>query len=162
MFIRLMRLLNFSGNSTLDEQQVPPDVVTGDEVISAYVRKKLVYAETGTVKPDVLMPRRFNGRLETSICRTVGLDAAPYWKLCADHYDTKAPSPAIGRGLSKAAVVSDEGLQFDVDGDPHPWHANIIGWPDPPDVPIEERKHLSMRVAQRMAKHFKFEPRPQA
>src|SRR5262249_41181903 len=119
--IRLTRLLGFFRSSTL-EQQPPPDVVAADEVISAYVRnKKQVYAETGAVKHEVLMPRRLNGRLETSICRTVGLQSLQFWQLCEDHYDSKAPTPAIGHGVGTASVVTDEGLAFDVDRDPHPW-----------------------------------------
>ena len=159
-----MRSLGFFRSCTLDQQQPPPpDVVAADEVISAYVRnKKQVYAETGAVKHEVLMPRRFNGRLETSICRTVGLGSAQFWKLCEEHYDSKAPTPAVGHGVGVASAVTVEGLSFDVDRDPHPWHANIIGWPDPADVPIDERKHFSMSVAQKIAKKFKFQPRPQA
>jgi hypothetical protein len=156
-----MRSLGFFRSCTLDQQPLPPDVIAANELISAYVRdRKQVYAMTGAVKPEVIMPRRFNGRLETSVCRAFGLEPAEFWELCEEHYDSKAPTPAIGHGVAAASAITIEGLSFDVDRDPHPWHANIVGWPDPAEVPLDERKHFSMSVAQRIAKSFKFQPRP--
>ena len=81
------------------------------------------------------MPRREhkNQRLEVSVCRSSQLTEAQVWTLSSPYVDVHAPTPAIGRGVGRAAAVITEKLAFDPDGIPYPEHANIIGWHDAAD-----------------------------
>jgi hypothetical protein len=58
---------------------------------------------------------------------------------------------ALGTGT--AQCILDEKLGFDVDGRPHPRHANIIGWP--------EAKHAQKIIQQKIAGRMALEMRPE-
>jgi hypothetical protein len=107
------------------------------------------------------MPRRnpTNRRLETSVCRSSKLAEAQVWAICSAYFDVHTRTPAIGRGVGRAAAVFAENLMFDPDGKPYPEHANVIGWFDAAETPDSEVKHFWMDQAQRIAKHFSYMPR---
>jgi hypothetical protein len=107
------------------------------------------------------VPRRnrANQRLETSVCRSSGLNENQIWTICSAYFDVHAPKPAIGRGVGRAAAVFAEKLTFDADGKPYREHANIIGWFDAAGTPDSELKHFWMDQAQRIAKQFSYMPR---
>jgi hypothetical protein len=138
----------------------PPDVQRDERISSFVFRPEHLVKKTQKIHFNRLIPRRApgveRGRLETSICRSSALDEASVWSICASHFDTHSPKPAIGRCDALAAVVYDVGLSFDADGVPYLQHANIIGWRDAPNEPDENIKHFWMDQAQRMAPHFAF------
>lgn len=107
------------------------------------------------------MPRRNpkTQRLETSVCRSHHITDTRVWEICAIHFDSHAPKPAIGRGVGPAKAIFDEALYFDADGIPYAEHANIVGWQDSLNIPDSEQKHFWMDQAQRMAKNFSYLPR---
>ena len=114
-----------------------------------------------TIHYSRLMPRRSPGtrRLETSVCRSISLSEAEVWKICAAHFDSHAPKPAIGRGVGSAEAVFKVNLGIDADGKPYPAHANIVGWYDSATTPDNEQKHFWMDQAQKMAPAFHYLPR---
>lgn len=108
------------------------------------------------------MPRRtgVSGRLENSVCRSTHLNAEGVWAICSEHFDTHAPSPAIGRGVGQASAIYAEGLSFDPDGKPYPEHANIIGWLEVAGMADNQLKHAWMAQAQRISLRFGYRVRP--
>jgi hypothetical protein len=64
--------------------------------------------------------------------------------------------------MGRAATVYAEQLSVDADGIPYPEHANIIGWHEESGRSDHELKSGWMDKTQRMAKEFKYLPRPRA
>jgi hypothetical protein len=119
----------------------------------------------GTIHYRRLLPRpnkARDGRMETSVCRSGGLPDAELWAICTAHFDAFVPLPAIGRGVARASIVMDAGLQIDPDGIPYREHANIVGWDILPRGTNEPIKNVWLDRAKAMAQHFRYEPRPQA
>lgn len=102
----------------------------------------------GRVKPAGLDPYQVQpaARLETSIYRVAGASAGHIWAICAAHVD-KPNRIAKARGTCAASVVLEAGLTFDADGYPHPWHANIVGWP----TQKHARKNYTQKIAAAMS-----------
>ena len=143
-------------------RQMSEEVRPDEELTSFVFRPDQIVRATNTIHHSRLMPRRRhkNERLEVSVCRSCELTAAQLWSICSTHFDTRAPKPAIGRGVGPAAAVFSEKLVFDADGKPYPEHANIVGWRDATNQPDDELKHYWMDQAQRMATQFFYVPRP--
>ena len=137
--------------------RVPPD-----EELSSFVMRKNEVTRTRHIHHSRLIPRRnpATGRLETSVCRSGSLSEEAFWKLCSEHFDRYAPALAIGRGVGRAATVYAEQLSLDADGVPYAEHANIIGWHDETGRPTHELKSYWTDQVQRMAKEFRYRPRP--
>lgn len=137
--------------------------VAPDEAIARFVfHPGDVKASTQTLRYQRLLPNRnkVTSRLETSICRSGNLLPGEIWAVCRDYIDTPPTRLVIGAGVAQANIVFLESLQFDPNGIPFAQHADIIGWDDPPGIPDTEKKNLWMDKAQRMAPHFKYDPRP--
>ena len=136
--------------------------VRADEELSTFVRRKDEIVRNTHVRHTRLVPRRNRAtqRLETSVCRSSALTDEALWAICSKHFDAHTDAPAIGRGAARAAVVYAEELSLDADGTPYPEHANIVGWHEEPGRPDHELKSGWMDKAQRMAKEFKYLPRP--
>ena len=153
------RLLNISPVSTGDNFTDGP--VASHERISYFVRtEKHVDKKTQCVRPEAFMPRKFDGRFETSVYRTNDLTDEAVWEICRTYYETLANLIAKGRGDGLAECVLKGGLRFDPNGDPHPRHADIIGWFDDPSLDDKDLKHHWMSAARRFAGDFNFKPRP--
>jgi hypothetical protein len=117
--------------------------------------------ETRCVREQLFLPRpgKINS-FETSINRTTCLARFTIWKICKEHFE-KPDEPAIGRGCGPASAVFAQNLAFDADGDPHPSHANIIGWyVEQGKTQKELQKHHWKLVAQKIAAKFPFLERP--
>jgi hypothetical protein len=110
------------------------------------------------VKYARLMPRRHpqSRRLESSVCRSVGMSNANVFAICEAYFDPHSRHPAIGRGVARAKVVMQAGLQVEADGIPFVQHANIVGWFDDPSRDDSEMKHHWMNLAKRMAPEFRY------
>lgn len=150
-----------SGTSRDSAHRLPRDV-RPDETVSSFVfQKNQVVGKSNTIRHTRLMPRRNSEsqRLEVSVCRSSALSDEQVWIICSIHFDTKAPKPAIGRGVGSASAVYGEKLDFDADGKPYPEHANIIGWHDEAGKPDSELKHFWIDQAQKMAPQFSYMPR---
>ena len=127
-------LMMLSGTSKGYTRQLPSEVQP-DELLSTFVvRPDHIVKKSNSVHYSRLMPRRRdkkpNGRLETSVCRSLDLTESRVWEICSKFFDKYAPKPAIGRGIGPVEAVTARGLGFDADGKPYPEHTNIIGWQD--------------------------------
>jgi hypothetical protein len=141
--------------------------VCGCEELSLFCRKDDVNKQAKErqnwfVRDTAFYPRRINGRLESSICRSTAVQPAELWAICTEYFDAyqRPSNHAIGRGIGSAQAIYDEGLGLHSDGIPHAYHANIIGWHDEAGKEPKEIKHHWMHAAQRIAAKFKFDPRP--
>lgn len=94
-----------------------------------------------------------NGRIrqETSVYRASGVTSAGLWAICAEHVDNHA-TQMKARGTAEAVAFLEKNLSFDADGNPHPRHANVIGWP--------EEKHARKNLAREIADRMTLEVRP--
>lgn len=106
------------------------------------------------------MPRRFNGRLESSVYRTSNLSEPDVWEICRKYYEELANLTARGRGDGLARHIMTAGLSFDPNGIPHPRHADIIGWRDDGEAADRSTKSHWMIAAQRFAGEFEFVSKP--
>lgn len=146
------------GGST---RQLSTDVQPDEALTSFVFRQNQIVRVTNTIHHSRLMPRREhkNQRLEVSVCRSSQLTETQVWTISSTYFDVHAPTPAIGRGVGRAAAVFAEKLAFDPDGIPYPEHANIIGWHDAAEQPDNELKHFWMAQAMKIAMQFSYIPR---
>jgi len=69
------------------------------------------------------------------------------WAVCANYVDNhSAGRVAKARGSCTVKIIADVGLYVELDGVPHPAHADIVGWPEQKD----RRKLLQQKIAQNM------------
>lgn len=149
------------GGSTADE--FPGGAVLDHERLSTFIRAtRHVDRKTNRIRPEAFMPRRFSGRLETSIYRTIGLKEVEVWLLCKTCYEQPAKLSAYGRGDGSAKHIRAAGLTFDPNGIPHPRHADILGWLDAGASADRSTKSHWMITAHRFAGEFEFVPKPSA
>lgn len=143
-------------------RDLPERVCHGDELTTFVRTPDDVVRSTNRVRFERLMPRRINGRLETSVCRSTTLSPTAVWAICAAHVDPALPKgPACGRGIGPAwCILRETGLYVHCDGVPHPYHANILGWYDEPGAQVKDIKHHWKAAAQRMAAYFPYTARP--
>lgn len=74
------------------------------------------------------------------------------WSICAQYVDNApANRTAKALGTCAASVVFEQGLLLDSDGDPHPKHANIVGWP----TQKHAWKILQQKIAEKMTLHLR-------
>jgi hypothetical protein len=75
------------------------------------------------------------------------LSSPTAWAICAAHVDNPSAGRIMkARATCEAGLVLAQGLTFDPDGQPHPRHANIVGWPSTKN----EQKNLQQRIAAEM------------
>lgn len=141
-----------------------PERVCREEEITSFARslRRDVNQQTWRIRPERFYPRRGpTGQWETSVCRSTTLTAQQVWELCTKHFDPSLSKPAIGRGIGPAScIVQEHGLYMHGDGNPHPYHANILGWRDEPGRDEKDLKHYWMHAAQRIASNFPYVARP--
>lgn len=150
LFARCLHVANLS------ERAVDPK-----EVITRFLFQSSHFAvTTGRVNPTALMPydNKNSKRWETSIIRTDGLQDREGWELGYQiHEASPAPRRIKARAVGTAVIVTDQQLQFDINGDPYPRHADIIGWP------VGDEKHARLALATEIANRMTLEvdTRPQ-
>lgn len=103
----------------------------------------------GRVKAPAIspFPHRTTGRLEMSAYRVDTVTTPEIWDICAKHVDDRSvPRIAKARGTCIANIMVLAGLSFDPDGDPHPRHVNVTGWP----TAKHEQKNIQQKIAATM------------
>jgi hypothetical protein len=113
-------------------------------------------ASKGRVLPPALVPRlnRQKLRWETSAHRIDGLRAELIWALGYRYVEDLSKDRQIrARASGVASFVTERGLQWDVNGQPYPRHADIIGW-------SVDEKHARMMVATEIANRMLLEIDP--
>jgi len=134
-------------------RSLPVEVDPAEE-ISSFVRYDgHLNHRTGTVKHEHFKPREVRGRFESSVYRTSGLTLADNWALIRVVFEEGRNNTAKARAYGPADAILNAGLSFDADGQPHPRHANIVGWDS-------SEKHLRKQQAMNFASAFRFEERP--
>ena len=116
--------------------------IDSEELLTRYVFEKTYYRSDGTVKHNAFMPNR-NG--ETSVYRISNLNIDEVWNIGEHFVARKRNKELLGRTDIGAYHVLNNGLEVKAENDPHPRHANIIGWP-------EERPKQKMIAVQLAAK----------
>jgi hypothetical protein len=158
--LRWRKWPHFLNNFT--NRALPADVNQEEELSTFVVHRSKVNKETLFVREQLFLPRPGKSdRIETSVNRTSCLMRRTIWAICKKHFDIHQKTPAIGRGRGPASAVLQQNLSFDADGDPHPTHANIIGWYANSGKTLKElEKHHWKFVAQKIAAKFRYVERP--
>ena len=154
--VMLRRLLLILFGKLFRVESLPANVASAEGFTRFLLQSSLFARETGRVKPPALMPsyNKDKGRLETSIHRTDGMRPDEIWALGYHYVENLAARRRIqARASGVASVVTGQGLQFDVNGDPYPRHVDIVGWP--PD-----EKHQRMMKATEIARGMRLEMDP--
>jgi hypothetical protein len=127
-----------------------PGAVEPHELVTRFIYSAEHFAATtGRVRAAAISPlaHRVSGRLETSVYRVDSLPEPDVWAICAAHVDNTAAARIMkARATCDAGLVLAQGLTFDPDGQPHPRHANIVGWPSTKN----EQKNLQQRIVAEM------------
>lgn len=77
-----------------------------------------------------------------SVYATEGLDEQAIWRIADEHVASRERH-VTARGDVGTSAVEAEGLTLEMNGLPHPRHANIVGWP--------ETKEKQLPIAKRLA-----------
>ena len=116
-------------------QKLWPRPLDPSDRLSAFIKKKGYDKVTGQLTTAAFLPREWDGRLETSVFRTTGLQDEKIWRL--GHLWTVVnplwanPGSQLITGradLSVASVISSGQLFTSLNPSPHPDHADILGW----------------------------------
>jgi hypothetical protein len=117
-----------------------PEQIDDSEDLSRFLTSSNDFVPTkGIVKPKVFMPRN----LETSVFRHGATPAESLWQIAS--VEIPPERTVHGAGIVNAEVVRKAELEVIADENPPngPRHANIVGWPEIPNDP-EEQKSIWM------------------
>lgn len=137
--------------TTLEDVKTPFDsTVEPNEPLARFIRKKTdVYAATGGAKPNVFSPS--SQRRDLSVYRTKKLNECEIWHLSDTFFTLAQPEkPSIARAEIPVELPTIHSLRLVADGDPHPRHLNIEGWPTEPSAILMIKTEMA-----NMAKTFK-------
>lgn len=96
------------------------------EQLTRYIMDKSYYRANGTVRHNAFMPA---GNGQTSVFCISNLADSEIWDMGIRHVSEVRAKPLLGRADITAKHVFSTGLQVRADPEPHPRHANIVGWP---------------------------------
>ncbi len=139
----LKRLLGKSSDSKDSAIEEPTDdTVNGTEPIARFIldRKGKHSATKNIVKANAFLP---DGHNETSVYRIPELSESEIWSLGESEVAQPSGRIIYARGDVLAQIVEEVGLKVDPAPNPHPRHANIIGWPTEKD----KQKSLAQEIA---------------
>lgn len=117
-----------------------PRHVSDAEDLSRFLTSSNDFVESkGIVKPRAFLPNPKN--LETSVFRHSAQPADRLWEIAAAEIPPERT--VYGAGIVKAEIVRKADLEVMADENPPngPRHANIVGWPELPNDP-EEQKNI--------------------
>lgn len=119
------------------------DAVPG-EALSRYIFDPKRIRADGSLRHALFEPPN-HGRL--SVYWTTGLGDAEIWQICTVHVTPIVGKPSVARADINSLHVYAEELAVDVNGEPHPRHANIVGWsPEPTKRRLQAAKLASLAV----------------
>ena len=117
-----------------------PAHVENAEDLSRFLTSSNDFVESkGIVKPRVFLPNPKN--LETSVFRQGSQPVERLWKIA--NAEIPPERTVYGAGIVKAETVRKADLEVMADENPPngPRHANIVGWPELPNDP-EDQKNI--------------------
>jgi len=96
--------------------------------------------------------------LRESVYRTTNKPSAEIWEI-GELFVAKPMSEKVGKiktiqgraDITAVQIMNKKGLDVSPDTEPHPFHANIIGWPEAKD----EQKMLAVELANEASLHLK-------
>lgn len=138
--IRFLRRL-FSWSSGSELRADLPDPVAGDELLTRYIYESNKYSHSKLVPTKAaFLPEPYNGRLETSVCRILGLSSRAIWRIA----DTIRGRRALARAdLTAGQATACTPLHVISEKTLHPRHAVVVGWP--------QAKHAKNMLALQLA-----------
>ena len=112
------------------------EAVSPGERISRYIFEKR-HIKTGKVSFGAFLPSRAK---ELSVYRTDRCSERRIWLLGELFVERirKGKLRILGRGDVSSGIVFEQGLRIVASKQPHPRHANVLGWPD--DKPQQQMK----------------------
>jgi hypothetical protein len=103
------------------------DRVNSNERITRYLFSKKSFRADNSLRHNEFMPPT---NLRWSVYRTLTLAEAEIWRIGNVIVSTERKLPLVGRGDLSAEVVLALSLSISPATEPHPLHANVVGWKD--------------------------------
>jgi hypothetical protein len=102
-----------------------PTPIAEDERITRYITEKgKIRPSTGKPGYNAYMPPT---NLRLSVYRTEEMMDPEIWQV-GDDFVSRPDRPVLARADLPARAYLSHQLAFDLDGRPHPRHANVAGW----------------------------------
>ena len=138
LFARFKRLFFKSGSTA---------PIDAGERISRFVLQRSHIGGPFGVRPSAFIPPSSlqPARMATSVFRTSSLTLAEVWDLADNVVGRARGLKALGSADLTAGAISEVGLTVTPAPEPHPLHADIVGWP----AEKERRKELALLLCHR-------------
>lgn len=139
LLLRLCRII-FARFDHLPEQVKPDEMTTHFIFVREYFSQAKNIVRTGAFLP----PK--DKRL--SIYRTRCCNEEKIWWLGDWYVGRKRGKEVLARGDLQALEFARVDLEITPDRNPHPWHANVIGWPE--SKPLQKIKAAELAIKARL------------
>lgn len=125
--------------------------VSPEERITRYIlNRRHIKPEKGEIKVDAFLPTNPKPELperQTSVYRTINCEETEIWAIGAQHVENPEKKRLVlARGDLLAQTISSQDLRIVPHPFPHPYHANIVNWPN--EESPEHRKAKALLLAQ--------------
>lgn len=125
--------------------------VAPDERITRYIlNRRHIKPERGEIKADAFLPTKPKAELperQTSVYRTLNCEETEIWAIGAQYVEDPGKKRfVLARGDLLAQTISSQDLRIVPHPFPHPYHANIVNWPNKESP--EHRKAKALLLAQ--------------
>lgn len=126
--------------------------VDPDERITRYIlNRRHINSEKGEIKADAFLPTKPKPpelpERETSVYRIINCEETEIWSIGAQYVENPGKKRfVLARGDLLAQTISSQDLRIVPHPFPHPYHANIVNWPN--EESPEHRKAKALLLAQ--------------
>ena len=123
------------------------DTISLLECLARFILQKKWYRADKTIKHNAFMPNQ-NG--EVSVYRTNDLTGQQINEIGRLHVAEILNKKLLGRAEIVTSSILKQNLKIEVDPEPHPRHANIIGW----STDKSKHKMISIELAAEAQLHL--------
>lgn len=136
--IRFLKGLWKALNQSIQNKEVV-STLSPKEGVARFIYDKSAWSKQPVLKPKpkVFYPEFFEGKWETSVCRTLSVSEQRIWEIA---HKAREPRLALARAELNVSSVHGVGLRTESAPDlakDYPEHAVIIGWPDEKEKQME-------------------------
>lgn len=127
--------------------------VDPEETVCRFLMQKSWFNhDTGHISPQAFKPRTPtppSTAFKTSVYRIDGCTEEEIFSISEEQVNKKRTDgrKVLARAEILAKVVLAEKLIIDPAPNPHPRHADIIGWPDEPDKRLDKANQLAIQAS---------------
>ena len=131
-------------------KELPSDVAAEERITRYILDKKYFKPHKDEIKVDAFLPTKPKPELperQTSVYRTINCEEAEIWSIGDRYVENREKNRFIlARADLLAQTVYSQDLRIVPHPFPHPYHANIVNWPN--EESPEQRKAKALLLAQ--------------